>query len=233
MSPFPAAAAAALLLLASAPRAFASAPDPVAGSVVQSREWIVHRGPHESEEFKGDVRYHAGPNVMKADWALYEHGGKLWHLKGHVQARRTLDSGDIITAEGDKAFYDGVSQKGWLTGENGVLLSRRPADGAAPDHAVAERLDWRGKEEAELSGGVHSYGPRLETWSDTARYLAAGREAIFSGGRPVVRKIFGNWTGALKADEIKTFDSPRRMTADGAVVGWIELPGKSERRRTP
>ncbi|MDE1976641.1 MAG: hypothetical protein KGL04_10835 [Elusimicrobia bacterium] len=226
-------AAAALLLLRAAPRAFAGVAEPVAGSMVQSREWIVHRGPRESEEFKGDVRYHAGPSVLRADWALYEHDGKLWHLKGHVRARRTLDSGDVVTAEGDKALYDGISKKGWLTGEKGVLLTRQPADGSAPDHASAQRLDWQGEEQAELSGGVHSYGPRLETWSDQARSLAAGRETIFSGGRPVVRKLFGNWTGALKADEIKTFDDPRRMSADGGVVGWIELPRKPARGTTP
>jgi len=221
------------LLAAGAPFLFAGAPEPVAGSVVQSREWIVHRGAHESEEFKGDVRYHAGPNVMRADWALYKHDGKTWNLKGHVRAERTLTSGDVVTAKGESAFYDGISRDGWLTGKDGVFLTRQPADGSAPDHAVAGRLDWQGEKEAVLTGDVHAFGPRLESWSDKARYLAAGHETIFSGGRPVARKLFGDWTGALKADEIKTYDSPRRMTADGRVVGWIEFPRKSAARKAP
>ncbi|MHB2026442.1 MAG: hypothetical protein ACYCPQ_07370 [Elusimicrobiota bacterium] len=211
------------------PCAFASAKQTgTPASIVQSQEWTVHRGTSESDEFTGDVHYKAGPDSASADWALYDRNAQTWQAKGHVAAERKLVSGDIVDARGDEAFSDEKTRDGWLIGKPGVTIVRRPKDGGPPDHAYAKRLDWKGREKATLTGSVHSFGPRLETWSNTVEYLSAPKQTVLSGGRPVAHKLFGEWTGAVKGNIIRAFNSPRRMTADGKVIGWIEFPRKTK-----
>ena len=49
---------------------------------------------------------------------------------------------------------------------------------------------------------------------------SSGRLAL-NGGRPVLRKMEGEWTTALKADEIVATETPQRIEARGRVKGWM------------
>lgn len=213
-----------LLLAAAAP----AQNMPVAGGVVSSREWHVKRGAEKEEEFIGDVRYRTGATVIRSDWALFKHAAETWRLKGAVKVDRTLDSGDTAAARGDDAFFTMKDKSGWMTARDRVRFERAPADGTEADRALADRLEWKGRQRASLSGGVHLWGPRVEGWADRCDYDDATGELRFSGGRPVLRK-FATWNesddvaGALKADDVRAWQSKRRVEADGRVVGWLEF----------
>lgn len=215
-----------ILLAAGAGLAFAWPAQTVAGGVVQSDEWKVRRSPEKEEEFIGDVRYRGGENSFSADWALLRHGPQLWRARGRVRIERRMESGDLLVATGDEGLYDQKTGEGSLTSQKAVELRRTPPEGDA-DFATARRLEWTGKERAVLSGEVHAWGPRLEAWSDRARYDGDQGALRLSGGRPVLRKLEpapGGWTGAVKADEITAYRDGRRLLADGKALGWIEFP---------
>jgi hypothetical protein len=214
-------------LLTLAPLLFAQGSSPVAGGVVSSKEWRVKRGETKEEEFIGDVRYRTGPTVIVSDWALYKHEPQTWQLRGGVKVDRKLDSGDLVEARGDRAFLDARTRAGWMTAADRIHFKRTPLEGE-PDRARAQRMDWEGRERISLSGQVHSWGPRLESWSDRADYADATGELKLTGGRPAMRKFAGwdaqdDWTGALKADQVSAWQSKRRLSADGGVVGWLEF----------
>lgn len=211
-----------LLALLSSP---ARAAD-VMGSVVSSKEWRVRRAPKREEEFVGDVRYEAGPNEFSSDWALFQHESKRWKARGRVVMRRTMDSGDLLTTRGDEASFDQTVGRGWMEAKKRVSFERKPADGTAPDEAEAGRVEWAGREEGTLLGGVHLWGPRLEGWADRADFERAGEVMTLSGGRPVLVKGEGlgtDWIGALKADTVSAKRTGRRVSARGRVNGWLEF----------
>lgn len=217
------------LALAAASLALGQPASPVAGGVVSSKEWRVKRGPGEKEEeFSGDVRYRTGPNVIRSDWALYKHEAQTWQLRGDVRVDRTMDSGDKVQAEGDKAFVTMKTQAGWLVGQDLVTFKREPADGTAADRGHAKRLEWQGRKRVALIDEARLWGPRLETWSDRVDYDDDSGEILLSGGRPVLRK-FANWSadddwnGALKGDTVRAWQGRRALSADGSVVGWLEF----------
>ncbi len=199
----------------------------VLGSVVTSREWVVRRAPDREEEFVGDVRYRSGPDDVRADWALYKHATEQWRARGHVSLSHKLESGDVMKGRGEEAFFNQKTQAGSLSGPRGVD-AERDVVGEAPDLAHAGRLEWRGRDSAALTDGVHLWGPRIETWADRGDYDGATSLLTLTGGRPVLRKFAaagGEWTGALKADAISAARKTSMMTAQGDVVGWLEFPG--------
>ncbi len=217
-----------LPLLLAAATAAAAVPAPsagrsaAAGSVVRSREWIVRRGKDREEEFKGDVRYDAAGTHLAADWALYRHAQRVWRARGRVVLRRELSDGETVTARGGSARYDEVSRSGTLMPPAGGLVTfTREQPGAAPDQGEGLRLDWKDERTATLSGRARVWGPRLEAWADSATYERAGRRLVLRGGRPVLKKVEGEWTTALKADEVEATESPRRIVARGGVTGWL------------
>ena len=218
------------LLLAGGARA---QPASVAGSVVRSKEWIVRRGKSREEEFVGDVRYEASGTTLSSDWALYRQDGQDWKARGNVVLRKELENGDVTTARGETARYDAAAKSGTLEPAPGarVAFTRQPA-GAEPDHGEGARLDWRDETWAALSGRARVWGPRLQAWADVARYETPTKTLSLRGGRPVARKVDedGDWTTALKADEIDAVDSPRRIEARGKVRGWLIF--KDEKKLT-
>lgn len=227
--------AAALLPLLIGARARAASP--VAGGVVRSDEWRVHRGSDTVEEFTGNVRYKTGATQVRCDWANYRHDADTWLLRGDVSVERRLDSGDLGRAQGQRAFLRMKDRSGWLVPGDGarLRLSRIPADGGDPDLGSAGRLDWKGQD-AWMTEQVHLWGPRLECWSDRADFDDASGEMRLTGGRPTLRK-FPGWdekddlAGAVKADEVRAWQSRRALAADGAVTGWLEFatPKKAKR----
>ncbi|MDE2491198.1 MAG: hypothetical protein KGM24_10145 [Elusimicrobia bacterium] len=220
-----------LLLLAAAPaRAAAPAPDAPAAAVVRSKEWVVRRGKRPEEEFKGDVRYDAAGTHLSADWALHRRARRDWKARGRVVLRRVLADGTVVEADGETARYDERTRAGSLLPAPGglVRLTRTPPAGE-PDRGEGARLDWSGQDEATLSGAARVWGPRLALWADTARFERDGSRLTLDGGRPVLEKVEGEWTTALKADRVVATESPRRIEARGDVRGWLIFKDQARR----
>jgi lipopolysaccharide export system protein LptA len=213
--------AAALIISIILSPAAAQTDSPVAGGVVRSREWKVRRAPEKEEEFSGDVSYRNAASLVKADWALYRHAPRTWRARGNVFIERTLSSGDVLRARGDEGTFDQKTSEGALTAEERVSFQRAPADGGPPDQGEAGRAQWRGREEVHLRDHVRVWGPRLEAEADRADYVWTAHALTLTGGRPVVRKLDGEWTGVVKADTVTAEDDPRRLAADGNARGWI------------
>jgi hypothetical protein len=216
------------LLLAAAALPASAAPAPAsgafaaAGTVVRSKEWIVRRGKDPEEEFRGDVRYDSAGTHLSADWALFRHVEKVWRARGSVVLRRELKDGGEVTARGGSARYDEGARSGRLEPAPGERVTfTREAPGTEPDRGEGGRLDWTDDRVATLSGRARVWGPRLEAWADSAAYDRSDDRLILRGGRPVLKKVEGEWTTALKADEIEATESPRRIEARGGVTGWL------------
>jgi hypothetical protein len=198
----------------------------VAGAVVSSAEWKVTRSPERIEEFIGDVRYKSAADSFSSDWALYKHAEDLWQARGRVRVRRILEQGGAVSAAGERGVWNRKTGAGHLTGKEPVDFSRETEGG--PDSGQAGRLEWSGNDRFELLEGLHVWGPRLEAWADKGVYVRSRGRLDLTGGRPVLRKLPG-WDGsavqgALKADQIAAFEKERALSADGKVVGWLELP---------
>lgn len=215
-----------LLLLAhgvcAAERALPTSAGKTAAAVVRSKEWVIRRGENREEEFKGDVRYDSAGTRLTADWALFKHVSRTWQARGNVRLHKTLKDGARIEAHGERAAHDEVAQTGTLDPAPGKLVDflRTPVEGD-PDRGEGGRFSWEGESVVTLSGGSRIWGPRLELWSDEARYERSGKHLILSGGRPVLHKIEGEWTTALKADHIVATEEPRWIEATGNVKGWL------------
>ncbi len=220
----------ALSLFSAVPARAASA---VAGSVVSSKEWKVRRGEQKEEEFIGDVRYRSGATIFNADWALFKHASQSWRAKGRVKVEHLLESGDDLVAHGDEAVYDQVSQKGTMTAKKDVTFDRTPRD-EETDHGRADRVEWSGKDQIAAIGSVRLWGTRMLTWSDRADFANDERTLKLTGNRPVLVKLAGfdptssDWVGALQGDTITSYETPRRLTADGRARGWLDFTKKKD-----
>lgn len=207
-----------LLLLLGAAAARAASP----AAVVKSREWVVRRGEHREEEFIGAVRYDAGGTHLSSDWALFRHKTRDWTAKGAVIVAREFADGSRVEGRGAKAGHDELGRRGYLEpAPGGRVTFIREVPGEGPDRGEAGRVEWDGEERAVLTGGAKVEGPRMELSSDRAEYEKPTGRLTLTGGRPVLRKVEGEWTTALKADRVVAFNAPRRIEARGGVVGWL------------
>jgi lipopolysaccharide assembly outer membrane protein LptD (OstA) len=213
-----------LILLASlaVPAAAEALSTPVEGSVVRSKEWVIRRGANKEEEFIGDVRYESAGTRLASDWALFSHAERTWQARGSVHLRRQTADGDVFEAQGAKAGHDEDSKRGYLDAAPGgrVVFSRQPP-GLEPDRGESGRVTWNGENTVTLLAGAKVWGPRLELAADEAVYEKAEGRLTLNGGRPVLRKVEGEWTTALKADQVVASQSPRRIEARGRVQGWM------------
>jgi lipopolysaccharide export system protein LptA len=209
-----------LLVLLAGP-AFGAA-SPVAGSVVNSDDWVMRRGAQREEEFSGHVRYSAAGTRMNSDWALFKHEKKTWDARGSVLVRRTLDDGTELEARGETAHHDQRTGEGSLAPAGGkrVTFERTPP-GEEPDRGEAGRVSWDGEKRMFLTGGAKVWGPRVELAADEATYERGTGRLQLEGGRPVLRKVEGEWTTALKADRVVALETPKRIEARGKVTGWL------------
>ena len=213
-----------LALLLAGPAAAAEAPPPasVAGSVVRSKEWVIRRGDNKEEEFIGEVRYQSAGTRMTSDWALFKHADRSWQARGAVAVRRETKDGSVLEAKGDRAGHSEETKRGNLDPVPGEgARSTRGAPGLEPDHGESGRVTWNGEKRVTMSGGAKVWGPRLELAADEAVYEKAEGRLTLNGGRPVLRKVEGEWTTALKADQVVATESPRRLEARGRVTGWM------------
>ncbi|MEK7234858.1 MAG: hypothetical protein AAB268_13665 [Elusimicrobiota bacterium] len=211
-----------LLALVCAPAVAESVATPVAGSVVRSKAWIIRRGENKEEEFIGSVRYESAGTRLSADWALFKHADRTWQARGAVALRRVSADGTQFEARGQKAGHDEPSKQGFLEPAPGesVLFTRTPP-GLDTDHGESGRISWNGESRVTLSSGAKVWGPRLELAADEVVYAKAEGRLTLNGGRPVLRKVEGEWTTALKADEVVATEAPRRIEARGRVKGWM------------
>mgnify|MGYP001564001730 CR=1 FL=1 len=200
------------------------AASPLAVTRVKSKEWLIRRSPQKEEEFKGDVRYWTLSYMMRSDWALFKHDSETWDLKGNVRADYTLpDGAGVLKASGDKARFSQVTRKGELLGpgEEPIRFEMESSDGSR-EYGQARRLDWEMDSIASLTGAVRIWGTRMESWADRADYDWKTSEMRLTGSRPVVRKLEGEWVGAVQADSIVARDTdPRRQ-----AYAVPEKPGK-------
>lgn len=202
---------------------------PVAGSVVRSKEWVIRRGASKEEEFVGDVRYESAGTRLTSDWALFKHADRTWQAKGSVFLRRETSDGTVFEARGQKAGHAEDTKRGFLEPAPGerVRFTRTPV-GLEPDHGESGRVSWNGEKTVTMSAGARVWGPRLELAADEAVYAKADGRLTLNGGRPVLRKVEGEWTTALKADEVVATEAPRRVSAHGKVKGWMIFKDKDK-----
>ncbi len=194
----------------------------VAGGVVRSKEWANRRGAHKEEEFIGDVRYESAGTRLTSDWALFTHANRTWQARGAVFLRRETADGTVFEARGQRAGHEEESKRGFLEPAPGEkVLFRRIPVGLEPDYGESGRVSWNGEKQVTLSSGAKVWGPRLELAADEAIYEKTVGRLTLNGGRPVLRKVAGEWTTALKADRIVSTESPRWLEARGRVKGWL------------
>jgi hypothetical protein len=95
--------------------------------------------------------------------------------------------------------------------------------------AEEERRFWDA-ETAAFAARACPWGSRFDFWADRADYesTAEGRRVTLTGGRPVLRKIDEDSSGALKADRIVAIASTRRIQAEGRVKGWLVFKDEQE-----
>ncbi len=227
----------------------AEAASPLAVTRVKSKEWLIRRSPQKEEEFKGDVRYWTMSYMMRSDWALFKHEAETWDLKGNVKGDYTLpDGAGVLRAAGDKARFSQITRKGELTGpgQEPIRFELESSDGTK-EFGEARRLDWEMDAAATLNGSVRIWGTRMESWADRADYDWKSSEVRLTGSRPVLRKLEGEWIGAVQADSIVARDTDprrqayavpenpgkdwtppalppgqiRRLIADGRARGWL------------
>lgn len=219
-----------LLALALAPAADAAT---TAAAFVRSKEWVVRRGEKREEEFIGDVRYESAGSKLTADWALYQHATKQWKARGSILVVRRLEDGTVLEARGEKATFAEDGRGGVLEPAPGgrVRFKRSPPDGSDPDLGEGDRLTWTDTEQAVLSGSARVSGPRADGWADTATWSRATGAITLGGGRPVLRKKEGEWSLAIKADDVAATEAPRRVQADGKVRGWLQFKDEEKLKR--
>lgn len=221
-----------LLLLVFIAPALAEKTSPLAGAVVQSKEWAIRRTPEKEEEFIGNVSYSGAGSVIHSDWALYQHATQSWKIRGHIKASQRFTNGNLLEAFGEKALYDMKTQKGSLVGPaNQPLRFTRKSDEGEFDQGSAGRMEWEGRKRLSLISEVHLWGDRLELRAGRADLDGLVNSVHLTGGRPFLRNSEERWSGAVKADDIyaregsgalsKSGAKSRRITADGKVQGWI------------
>ena len=222
----------------------------LAGLVVRSKDWAVHRGTDTVEEWTGDVSYHKPGRDIYSDWAERRHSSERWHAKGHVRAVWHSDDGSVSEARGEEARYDGEDDTGTLVPKPGLFLDfeRRSPDQTEPDRARGRKLDWDWKaHRSTLRGDVYAWGPRGEAWSDSAVYYGKEKRVDLIGRRPALTydntldcrqrraeqeedggkaRPCKHWNGAVQADVVSALDHPREITAAGGVRGWIVFEDK-------
>lgn len=219
-----------LLALVLSPAADAAV---TAAGVVRSREWVVRRGEKREEEFVGDVRYESAGTKLTADWALYQHATKTWKARGSIVVVRRLEDGTVLEAKGETASFAEDGRGGLLEPAPGgrVRFKRQPPDGSAPDLGEGDRLTWTDTDKAVLSGSARVSGPRADGWADTATWSRATGAITLGGNRPVLRKKEGEWALAIKADEVRATEAPRRIESKGRVRGWLQFHDAEKLKR--
>ncbi len=207
-------------------------------SLVKSKEWRMRREPQKEEEFIGDVRYWTYSHRVRADWALFRHADQVWEATGAIKAEYHLPRGQgLLEAWGERTRFNQLSRTGTLQGAELKEGGREPvrlaltSDAAGREDGRAGLLSWEVDRWARLEGDVEVRGPRLDLWTDRADYDWKSPGIRLTGGRPVLVKKFGEWSGALRGDSIVARDSPRagspaarQVWAEGSVKGWILFP---------
>ncbi|MBI5242377.1 MAG: hypothetical protein HY922_01680 [Elusimicrobia bacterium] len=218
-----------------APTAFQSASgiarnerDPLVGSVVRSREYVIRRAPTKQEEFIGDVSYRRASRSARADWALFDHASQVWKLRGSVHGEDRLKDRSGLSVDGHEAVHNVDTGLGELRGqgENGlVTLIRNKPGPEATDRAYARKLSWDQKGGTlRLLGDVRLDSPMGEAAAWTALYRHSDRSLTLTGGPPLVAPRQRGWQAAAQADEIRATERPQKIQAAGSVRGWLFFP---------
>ncbi|MBI5211097.1 MAG: hypothetical protein HY927_14090 [Elusimicrobia bacterium] len=207
-----------------------AAAEPLAASVVRSKEWKMRRSPVKEEEFVGDVRYWTLSRFVRADWALYRHAEESWQARGDIRAEHTLPDGrGVLEVLGEQASFDQKRRKGVMTGKKDFVDIVLTGPSGLKDHGRSGRLVWELDKRASLLGGVHLWGERVEAWADRADYEWSDATLTMAGGRPVLHKLFGDWTAALTADVIRATEDPHPGAAASGLAAGPAAPAPGSR----
>lgn len=202
--------------------------DPLVGSVVRSREYVIRRAPTKQEEFIGDVSYRRAARSARADWALFDHASQVWRLRGSVHAEDRLKDRSSLSVDGHEAVHDVDKGLGELRaqGKDGlVTLIRNMPGPEATDRAYARKLSWdQNGGTLRLLGDVRLDSPMGEAAAWTALYRHSDRSLTLTGGPPIVAPRQPGWQAAAQAEEIRATERPQRIRAAGSVRGWLFFP---------
>jgi|GEM_PF-1402662 hypothetical protein len=207
--------------------------DPLLGSVVRSKEYVVRRAPRKQEEFIGEVRYRREDRKFSSDWALCDHDARQWRARGNVRAESRWEEGGTVLLEGQDAVHDertglgrliGASSRDFVTLTRSGPLKTGMATLLGSDKARARRLEWdEPARTATLIGDVRLFGPHGDAEAEQALYRHDDRSLTLSGRRPYVAPREKEWSAAAQAETIRAASEPRTLRAEGAVKGWIHF----------
>jgi hypothetical protein len=104
---------------------------------------------------------------------------------------------------------------------------------APPPSGAREDFKFWDAESAAFSARACPWGPRSEFWADHAHYEEfPERRLTLDGGQAALRKRDDDWSTALKADRFVATGSPRRITAQGKVKGWLQFKDEKKYERS-
>ena len=241
----------AVLWLALPVAASAAEKKPLAGLVVRSKEYVVHRSTAGVvEELTGDVRYTHGDKEVTADWALIDRDRGTFQARGGVTAALRLKTGDTLAAQGWRAQHDANSGRGSLVSRDeaspvavrhwesasgsensrrmlgGIKPKSRIPDGPPTNRAVARSMEWdENASRATLRGDVHAWGPEGDARADQADYDNARGIMELSGRRPVIVRAEPKWDGAIQGDRIRADGGPACARSPRSACGRPEADG--------
>lgn len=197
--------------------------DPLAGTVVRSKEYVVKRSPHKVEEFIGDVYYRSGDRQIKSDWARFDHLSQIWQARGHVQGFLRMKDGTPVQVWGQDAEHSMKTGRGWIKEKDTEHPIRfEHGDDSLKDQGLARRVEWdEMASKAWARGDVHVWGERGEAWGEVAEYDHDERLLTMTGRRPVIVHHEPKWSGALQADKVRALEGERQLIGDGKAQGWI------------
>ncbi|MBI4050971.1 MAG: hypothetical protein HY400_00540 [Elusimicrobia bacterium] len=180
----------------------------MAGGVVRSDRWTVRREKQE-EEFEGNVSYTQKDQEIHSDWALFKKQEERWIARGHVQAKRKFENGDMLNLKGMDGHYLVKDQSGQLTGN--------------PLHLELQAATETYKATSLKANYSHAYS-----------VLELSRDAL-TEGRPIVWQKSPDWTGAVEAEKVLFTQEPSEKThsslfAEKNVKGWVYFPSKTIKR---
>lgn len=196
----------------------------LAGSVVRSEEWVVHRGADTIEEWTNKVSYRNQGREFQADWAERRHTEERWRARGNIRTSWTLADGTVLKARGNEARHEGVGNTGLMKPLSGRMLEfeRKLPTEVEPDRGESRELSWDlAKHRILMKGDVRTWGPSGRSWSQQADYDTEKRTLLLTGQRPVLVSGAKDWNGAVQAEIIEANDRPGRVAAQGKVRGWI------------
>lgn len=194
----------------------------LAGAVIRSDTWKIHRNLGQ-EEFTGNVSYRRNGDTFRSDWALWDRKKGTFRAKGNAYAGRRMPSGEVLEAWGGQGRYDFTKEVGWLDsmGNAGVRFRRTSPQGSILN-GVAKEARWdRSTQTFTMEKNVVLRGSSETARGIHAAYSVMDQKVHLEGGPPVIEFVDEGFWGILQADEVNLFPDEKRLRAMGGAHGWL------------